>query len=422
MDPLTGLISQASGIFEGLAALLFLFGIVLAFFGKKLYDFSNILSGAICGFIFGYLIYAVSGGSAWGILAILFFTIIGAIYAYEKPYAIVAAIAFLPFLFATIYVILESGSIWYGLIPLFLGGIVAGIAVAIFQEYLIFATSLVGGFCVGFSIFISALLGGSDLGAAFIGFIVATIVVCIIGTIFQHAGMSWALNIMGSLLQKIPVLNKILIFIKTRLPISFREKTNLLGITGGILTLISGLISVIGGVIAIFEVPALFFMAILGILGFIFGIGMVKSVVMMNKVESIRRGVTLMFICGILGLITGQGFVIGPILGLASGFLNRKGAKEPKTSNDWTFKAGFFAVKGIPEEALKCAEKALKIDPQNLDAWTLKGAILHDMKKYEDAIYCCNKALEIDSSYEEARKCKSSAEEKLLRELKRGGC
>ncbi|RLF03423.1 MAG: hypothetical protein DRJ64_08340 [Thermoprotei archaeon] len=416
MPPLTEILQTFIGF-------LFLIGIFLALFGKRLYDLGNFLIGGFSGFIFGYLIYAVSGGSTWGILAILFFTIIGAFSAYAEPYAIVGFIAFLVSFALGISIIMIYFGIggWLGLLLCFIiAFIFASIIVAIFQEYLIFATSLLGGICVGYSYFIDAVfVSNCDPEVAFIHFIVITIAVCITGDILQHIGISPLFNIIGSLLQKIPVFKKISLYLETRLQIHLTEKTNLLGIIGGIITLIFGVLNAIGGVFYAIGGGHQLFVSlgiigtIWGIIGIIFGIEMVKSVVMMNKVESIRRGVNLMLIFSILGLITMQGWIIGPILGLVSGILNRKGAKEPKNSADWAFKSGFFALKNRLEEALKCAEESLKTDPQNSDAWAQKGAILRDMGKYEDAIYCCNKALEIDSSYEEAEDFKKSAEKSL---------
>ena len=56
---------------------------------------------------------------------------------------------------------------------------------------------------------------------------------------------------------------------------------------------------------------------------------------------------------------------------------------------------------------------ALEIDPEDADAWHSKGYILEKSEKYEEAIKCYDKALEIDPNHDEAKKDKEIAEEKL---------
>ena len=46
-----------------------------------------------------------------------------------------------------------------------------------------------------------------------------------------------------------------------------------------------------------------------------------------------------------------------------------------------------------PEEALKCFEEALSLDPGNAEAWVKKGTALERMKRLEDAIGCYDRAI-----------------------------
>jgi tetratricopeptide (TPR) repeat protein len=64
--------------------------------------------------------------------------------------------------------------------------------------------------------------------------------------------------------------------------------------------------------------------------------------------------------------------------------------------------AGEWSNKGVNlkelkryDEAMRCHEKALEIDPRYVFAWTNKAAVLNALERYEEAIACCSKALEI---------------------------
>ena len=45
------------------------------------------------------------------------------------------------------------------------------------------------------------------------------------------------------------------------------------------------------------------------------------------------------------------------------------------------------------EEALKCYNKALELDPKNVGAWNNKGKVLANLGKHEEAIECYNLSL-----------------------------
>jgi tetratricopeptide (TPR) repeat protein len=46
-----------------------------------------------------------------------------------------------------------------------------------------------------------------------------------------------------------------------------------------------------------------------------------------------------------------------------------------------------------PEEAVKCFDEALAIDPGNADAWVKKGTALERLKRLEEAIGCYDRAI-----------------------------
>lgn len=48
------------------------------------------------------------------------------------------------------------------------------------------------------------------------------------------------------------------------------------------------------------------------------------------------------------------------------------------------------------EEAIKCYEKTLEINPWAIDAWYYQGIDLEFLGKYNEAIKCYEKLLEID--------------------------
>ena len=51
------------------------------------------------------------------------------------------------------------------------------------------------------------------------------------------------------------------------------------------------------------------------------------------------------------------------------------------------------------EEALKCFDKAVEIDPNYTLAWVSKGLAFFNKKDYDQALKCFDKALEIDPNY-----------------------
>jgi len=64
---------------------------------------------------------------------------------------------------------------------------------------------------------------------------------------------------------------------------------------------------------------------------------------------------------------------------------------------EWTNKGASLKSLGRYEEAIRCLDKALELNPRQVNAWTNKGASLNSLGRYEEAIRCYDKALELDS-------------------------
>jgi tetratricopeptide (TPR) repeat protein len=67
-------------------------------------------------------------------------------------------------------------------------------------------------------------------------------------------------------------------------------------------------------------------------------------------------------------------------------------------TNTWLGKVRAFSNLDI-EVMLEIYEKLLKNSPNNAYAWTWKGNILSNLGKYEEAIKCYDKSLEINPNY-----------------------
>jgi Flp pilus assembly protein TadD len=67
------------------------------------------------------------------------------------------------------------------------------------------------------------------------------------------------------------------------------------------------------------------------------------------------------------------------------------------------------------EEALRCFNEALVLDPHDAMAWNNKGVCLAGLGRHDEAIACYNKALEIDPLYTVAWRAKAVTAERLGR-------
>jgi tetratricopeptide (TPR) repeat protein len=69
---------------------------------------------------------------------------------------------------------------------------------------------------------------------------------------------------------------------------------------------------------------------------------------------------------------------------------------EVLTDNDWSAKGRAFYMKGEHNEAIRCYNKALEINPQNEIVWSRKGHVLSKLQRSNEAIKCFSKALQIN--------------------------
>ncbi|MBI4548715.1 MAG: tetratricopeptide repeat protein, partial [Ignavibacteriae bacterium] len=64
---------------------------------------------------------------------------------------------------------------------------------------------------------------------------------------------------------------------------------------------------------------------------------------------------------------------------------------------EWVNKGGSLHGLGRFEEAIRCYDRAIEVDPGSSKAWFNKGLSLHDLRRYNEAIHCYEKAIEINS-------------------------
>jgi tetratricopeptide (TPR) repeat protein len=59
-----------------------------------------------------------------------------------------------------------------------------------------------------------------------------------------------------------------------------------------------------------------------------------------------------------------------------------------KAADEWVEKGSQAAT---PEEACRCYDKAIEIEPNNVAAWYNKGLVLDGLNRYDEAIQCYDK-------------------------------
>jgi tetratricopeptide (TPR) repeat protein len=73
-------------------------------------------------------------------------------------------------------------------------------------------------------------------------------------------------------------------------------------------------------------------------------------------------------------------------------------------AQNWCNKGIALADQKKHNEAIKCCDKAIRLNPDYADAWNNKGLALKAQKKYDEAIKCYDKAIQLDTNYAVAKK------------------
>ena len=89
--------------------------------------------------------------------------------------------------------------------------------------------------------------------------------------------------------------------------------------------------------------------------------------------------------------------------------------RNEQDADAWYNKGVQLLDSGSSEEAIKCFDKALEINPQDADASINKGRSLHNLARFDEAIECCDKALEIDPNHANAWSKRAEVEDQLGR-------
>jgi tetratricopeptide (TPR) repeat protein len=69
---------------------------------------------------------------------------------------------------------------------------------------------------------------------------------------------------------------------------------------------------------------------------------------------------------------------------------------DPRLTLAWCSKGASLNALGRHEEALGCYDKALELDPEYTGAWLNKGHLLHDLNRDEEALCCFDRAVALD--------------------------
>jgi len=73
-----------------------------------------------------------------------------------------------------------------------------------------------------------------------------------------------------------------------------------------------------------------------------------------------------------------------------------KRERNGKDADAWVDKGDSLNNQGKFDEAIKCYDKAIQLDPKIADAWNNKGESLRNKGKFDEAMKCYDKAIELD--------------------------
>lgn len=80
----------------------------------------------------------------------------------------------------------------------------------------------------------------------------------------------------------------------------------------------------------------------------------------------------------------------------------KKARERPETIVEWHKKGKTFSLSKNYEEAMKCFDKALELDPNVANSWFNKGQVFMHLENYEEAMHCFVKALELNHNHLDA--------------------
>ena len=86
---------------------------------------------------------------------------------------------------------------------------------------------------------------------------------------------------------------------------------------------------------------------------------------------------------------------------------------DPNYAHSWHNKGFTLYILGKFQEALKCINKAIELDTNFIYAWNVKGLCLKGLGKNQEALKCFNKAIELDPTYDRALLNKEELERRI---------
>jgi len=81
-----------------------------------------------------------------------------------------------------------------------------------------------------------------------------------------------------------------------------------------------------------------------------------------------------------------------------------------QTAEEWFYKGVDLYDQGNYDEAIKCYDEAIKLNPQYAEAWSSKGNALVNQGDYDEAIKCYDEAIKLNPQYAKAWYNKGTAQ------------